>query len=198
MFDLHDELDHQMTHRRPLGGALMGYAEKLPSGALPGGVPQPAGPSSGARHLRLTTQGQERGRGQETKIRSGGWFDPRAGRMTFSFYVEQQWLPNRVMEQSTRAYYRRLPIQPPRGVRPLELRHDPSLHRAALDREDDRSGAKASTIAAKARPPDHARGQVRRLGDPRPADRDNPCAACSSQRRHGPRRLDLHPRRKPA
>ena len=31
----------------------------------------------------------------EAQIRSGGWFDPTAGKMTFAEYFEKEWLPTR-------------------------------------------------------------------------------------------------------
>lgn len=43
---------------------------------------------------------------EEGRVREGTWFDPTAGRVTFSEYFERQWLPNRRSEINTRSGYR--------------------------------------------------------------------------------------------
>lgn len=43
---------------------------------------------------------------EEAKLRAGTWVDPNAGKITFSTYFEQEWLPNRVIEKNTEAFHR--------------------------------------------------------------------------------------------
>lgn len=43
---------------------------------------------------------------KESEVRRGVWHDPQVGRMTFSEYFEDHWLPNRVGEANTIASYR--------------------------------------------------------------------------------------------
>ena len=42
---------------------------------------------------------------EEAKIRSGIWFDPAAGKMTFGEYFEEHWLPNRILADNTQLNY---------------------------------------------------------------------------------------------
>ena len=42
---------------------------------------------------------------EEARLRSGTWFDPSAGRITFADYFERQWYPNRGGEVRTRGEY---------------------------------------------------------------------------------------------
>lgn len=45
-------------------------------------------------------------RDQEQKIRQGAWKDPDGGKMLFSEYFENEWIPNRLRERNTVATYR--------------------------------------------------------------------------------------------
>lgn len=47
----------------------------------------------------------EAARDQESRARSGTWFDPSVGKETFSTYFETQWFPNRQGEVRTRGEY---------------------------------------------------------------------------------------------
>lgn len=44
-------------------------------------------------------------RNAEAKIRTGQPWDPQRGKQKFRYYVEEKWLPNHVMEPSTRQDY---------------------------------------------------------------------------------------------
>jgi integrase len=65
----------------------------------PLGRPKTAGKSTSKRAAIKMAQDEEH------KLRSGTWLDPKAGRITFSEYFEQQWLPNKTGEINTIAKY---------------------------------------------------------------------------------------------
>ncbi len=53
------------------------------------GRPKTAGKSTSKREAIKMAQDEEH------KLRFGTWVDPNAGRVTFSEYFEEQWLPNK-------------------------------------------------------------------------------------------------------
>lgn len=85
----------------------MAWAEKAvrPGSGWRGRYRDSRGRSRTAGYAPTAREAVKLARDQETRLRDGAWVDPQAGRMTFSVYVENHWLPNRVAERSTLATY---------------------------------------------------------------------------------------------
>jgi integrase len=89
-------------------------------------------------------------RNEESKVRTGTWFDPTAGKVTFSDYFESQWFPNRGGEQGTRDTYfshYNASLKPKFGN--MELRRISSSTVQGWVTEMSAAGVKPSTIQAK-------------------------------------------------
>ncbi|WP_148616499.1 tyrosine-type recombinase/integrase [Nocardioides rubriscoriae] len=87
---------------------------------------------------------------EEAKVRRGDWFDPNAGKVTFSDYFERQWLPNRGGEQTTVDTYRshyNATLKDPFGAMELRLILPSTVQGWVA--EMARAGVKPSTIKAK-------------------------------------------------
>lgn len=65
--------------------------------------------ATGKKHYtpwtNLKREAKQAAQEEEAKIRAGTWVDPTAGKLTYSEYFEKHWLPNRVVEDNTRANY---------------------------------------------------------------------------------------------
>ncbi|MDP3968827.1 MAG: tyrosine-type recombinase/integrase, partial [Nocardioides sp.] len=87
---------------------------------------------------------------KESEVRRGVWHDPSAGRIKFSEYFEDHWLPNRVGESNTIATYRshyRSTLQPAFGDMEIRRITSPVVQRWVVAMQKE--GMKPSTIQAK-------------------------------------------------
>jgi integrase len=67
-----------------------------------GGYRDPEGKRVRTKSFSTKRAAVQAARDQEARVRNGTWFDPAAGRVTMRSYVEEQWLPNRGGEFTTR------------------------------------------------------------------------------------------------
>lgn len=89
---------------------------------------------------------------EEQKIRDGIWHDPSAGRMPFSQYFEEHWLPNRVAELNTIAGYEshyNSSLRAAFGETSVNRIRGPVVQRWVVQLE--KAGVRPGTIAAKYR-----------------------------------------------
>lgn len=104
-----------------------------------------------AGYANTKRKAEKLGEDQEAKIRAGTWFDPMAGKITFSEYFENHWIVNRTCEVNTVETYwshYRAALKPEFGD--MQLRHIlPSTVQGWVARMAAEGRVKPSTIRAR-------------------------------------------------